>query len=139
RSRHSLMAREGVAEVMEVKILDASPFDRPPERATDGVSVLDGKEAPIEAGGKRPQGLDGGVVQVDFASIAVFGLAERGDLVRPVDRLARQPKKLSSAHPGVEGQENEGSEVQGARFFAFAEQRIDLIKLEESGAPVRFG
>lgn len=38
RSRHGLMAREGVAEIAEVKTLDAGPFDRPPERATDGVN-----------------------------------------------------------------------------------------------------
>ena len=74
------MAREGVAEVMEVKILDAGPFNRPPERATYGVCVLDWKQAPVEAA-ELPQSLDGRVVQVDFASIAVFGLAERGNLV----------------------------------------------------------
>ena len=82
---HRLVAGKRVAKIVKVEVLDAGALHSATKGAANGVMVLEREQPPVDARRERLQSLEGGVVQVNGPRLAVFGLAERGDTIRPVD------------------------------------------------------
>jgi hypothetical protein len=94
----------------------------------------EGKETVIaDLDGKRPERVEGGIVQIDVARLAVLGLGQRNEAVGPINATMSEAQDFISTHPGVERHQDEGAEIAAHQLRAgivkqaCAEQAFDFF------------
>ena len=73
---HGLITGERVAEIMEPTVFDSRPLEGAPKRHRDLVGPEREQPLTIKPGRQRAQRLEGCIIQIDVASLAVLGRFE---------------------------------------------------------------